>query len=105
MRLAAAEIEAGGSDREVAKRARVSRMPANRWRRALARRGRAALLAELEAVLDAGPAACGYEDQCWTLPRIAYLVWQRSGVEYTLTGIDVLLGPSFPSHPHTVEGW
>ena len=22
---------------------------------------------ELEAVLEAGPAACGYEDQCWTL--------------------------------------
>ena len=37
VRLAAAElIEAGASDREVAKRFRVSRMSANRWRRALA---------------------------------------------------------------------
>ena len=36
MRLAAAElIEAGASDREVARRFRVSRMPVNRWRRAL----------------------------------------------------------------------
>jgi Homeodomain-like domain len=44
VRLAAAElIEAGASDREVAKRFRVSRMPANRWRRALAGGGRAAL--------------------------------------------------------------
>ena len=44
VRLAAAElIEAGVSDREVAKRFRVSRTPANRWRRALAAGGRAAL--------------------------------------------------------------
>ena len=72
VRLAAAElIEAGAGDREVARRFRVSRMPVNRWRRALAAGGRAALaskgaggarckltpgqLHELEAVLDAGP--------------------------------------------------
>jgi transposase len=72
VRLAAAElIEAGASDREVAKRFRVTRMSANRWRRALAADGRAALaskgaggarcklspaqLRELEAVLDADP--------------------------------------------------
>jgi transposase len=85
----------------------VSRMSASRWRRAPAAGGRAALasegatgaqcklaaaqLAELEAVLDAGPAACGYADQCWTLARIAGQVWQRFGVEYTLAGMDVLL--------------
>jgi transposase len=108
VRLAAAEmIESGASDREVAKRFRVSRMSANRWRRALAAGGKAALaskgaggaqckltpaqLGELEAVLDAGPAACGYLDQCWTLARIADQVWQRFGVEYTLAGMDVLL--------------
>ena len=40
MRLAAAElVEAGASDREVARRFRVSRMSANRWRRALAMLG------------------------------------------------------------------
>src|SRR6266852_3625769 len=88
VRLAAAElIEVGASDREVARRFRVSRMSANRWRRALAAGGRAALaskgaggaqcrltpaqVAELEAVLDAGPAAAGYADQCWTLARVA----------------------------------
>ena len=108
VRLAAAEmIEAGASDREVARRFRVSRMSANRWRRALAAGGREALgskgaggakcklspaqLGELAAVLEAGPAACGYEDQHWTLARIAEEVWQRFGVEYTLAGMDVLL--------------
>ena len=108
MRLAAAElIEAGASDREVAKRFRVSRMSANRWRRSLAAGGREALasrgaggarckltsaqVAELEAVLGAGPAACGYADQCWTLARIADRVWRRFGMEYTLAGMDLLL--------------
>jgi putative transposase len=108
VRLAAAEmIEAGAGDKEIAKRFRVSRMSVNRWRRAVAAGGREALaskgaggakckltaaqVAELEAVLDAGPAACGYEDQRWTLTRVAEQVWQRFGVEYTLAGIDVLL--------------
>ena len=44
VRLAAAEwIEEGASDREVACRFRVTRMSANRWRRALAEGGRPAL--------------------------------------------------------------
>jgi hypothetical protein len=44
VRLSAADLmEAGASDREVARRFRVSRMSANRWRRALAAGGRAAL--------------------------------------------------------------
>jgi putative transposase len=109
VRLAGAElIEAGASDREVARHFRVSRMSANRWRRALAAGGRVALaskgaggarcklspaqLRELEAVLDAGPAAWGWdEDQCWTLTRIAELVRRRFGVGYTLAGLDLLL--------------
>jgi transposase len=108
VRLAAAEmIEAGAGDQEVAKRFRVSRMSVNRWRRALAAGGREALaskgaagakckltaaqVAGLEEVLDAGPAACGYADQCWTLARVAEQCWRRFGVEYTLAGMDVLL--------------
>jgi transposase len=108
VRLAAAEwIEEGASDREVAARLRVTRMSANRWRRALAAGGRPALvskgpggarcrlspaqLAELAELLDAGPAAWGWEDQCWTLPRIAEVVHQRFGVDYTLPGLDLLL--------------
>src|SRR3712207_7125457 len=47
VRLAAAEwIEEGASDREVAIRFRVTRMSANRWRRALAAGGRPALRSE-----------------------------------------------------------
>ncbi|MFC9644338.1 winged helix-turn-helix domain-containing protein [Streptomyces mirabilis] len=58
-------------------------MSANRWRRALASGGRqdlaskgtgddrrkldAGQLRVLETVLDAGPAASGWSDQCWTL--------------------------------------
>ena len=108
VRFAAAElIQAGASDREVAKRVRVSRMSAKRWRRALAAGGKQALastgaggarckltpaqLGELEAVLDAGPAAWGWQDQCWTLARIGALVSDRFGVDYTLAGLDVLL--------------
>ena len=85
VRLAAAEMTgAGASDREAARRFRVSRMPVNRWRRAPAcgrpggagvrgagdskRKLTAAQVAELEAVLDAGPAAAGYADQCRTWP-------------------------------------
>jgi transposase len=108
VRLEAAEmIEAGAGDQEIARRFRVSRMSVNRWRRALAAGGREALaskgaggakcklspaqVTELEAVLDAGPAACGYADQCWTLARVAEQAWQRFGVEYTLAGTAVLL--------------
>jgi transposase len=109
VRLSAAElIEAGASDREVARRFRVSRMSVNRWRRALAAGGRAALasrgaggakcklsalqLRELATLLDAGPAAWGWdEDQCWTLARITEVVRRQFGVDYTLAGMDLLL--------------
>src|SRR3954471_2381150 len=107
-RLGDAEwIEEGATDREVAARFRVTRMSANRWRRALADGGRPALaskgaggarcrlsraqLEELQVLLDAGPAAWGWTDQCWTLPRIATVVHQRFGVDYTLAGLDLLL--------------
>jgi len=108
VRLAAADlIEAGASDGEVARRFRVTRMSANRWRRALTSGGRQALaskgpggarckldagqLRTLEAVLEAGPAVCGWSDQCWTLARIAEIVRRRFGVDYTLAGLDLLL--------------
>ena len=109
VRLAAAElIETGASDWEVARHFRVSRMSANRWRRALSAGGRAALaskgaggakcklttaqLRELETLLDAGPAVHGWdEDQCWTLARIIEVVRGRFGVSYTLAGMDLLL--------------
>jgi putative transposase len=104
---AAAWIEEGATDREVAARFRVTRMSANRWRRALAAGGRSALaskgpggarcrltpaqLEELQALLEAGPGARGWTDQCWTLARIAAVVRERFGVDYTLPGLDLLL--------------
>src|SRR3954451_4539540 len=108
VRLAAAEwIEEGAGDREVAARSRVTRMSANRWRRALVAGGRPALaskgpggarcrlssaqLDELQALLEAGPAVWGWDDQCWTLARVAEVVQKRFGVEYTLAGLDLLL--------------
>ncbi|MGX1268108.1 transposase [Streptomyces phaeoluteigriseus] len=100
-------IEAGAGDGEVARRFRVTRMSANRWRRALVSGGRQALVSKgpggarckldasqlrlLQGVLDAGPAAAGWSDQCWTLARIAEVVRRRFGVEYTLAGMDLLL--------------
>ena len=51
MRLAAADlIEAGASDRELARRFRVSRMSANRWRRALAMLGGNGILLDYRVV-------------------------------------------------------
>ena len=50
-----------------------------------------AQLEELQAVLEAGPAARGWDDACWTLPRVAEVVRARFGVDYTLPGLDLLL--------------
>src|SRR3954463_6875345 len=100
VRLAAVEwIEQGASDQEVATRFRVTRMSANRWRRALASKGAGGArcrlspgqLVELQELLDAGPAVWGWVDQCWTLPRIAEVVRTRFGVDYPLPGVDLLL--------------
>jgi len=108
VRLAAAEwFEEGATDRGVAEHFRVTRMSANRWHRALVAGGRSALaskgaggarcrltpaqLAELQALLEAGPGAWGWTDQCWTLARIAAVVHERFGVDYTVPGVDLLL--------------
>ena len=50
-----------------------------------------AQVAELDAVLEAGPATWGWVDQCWTLARIAEVVRRRFAVDYTLAGLDLLL--------------
>src|SRR5215218_4220423 len=93
VRLAAAEwIEEGAGDREVAVRFRVTRMSANRWRRALAAGGRPAL-----ASTGAGGARCRLSPTNWRSCRPTrasgpanrarvvaaragrYLSWGRSG--------------------------
>jgi transposase len=109
VRMAAAQMFAdGATNPEVSRVFRVSAMSVSRWRRAFEVGGTQALvskgpagsgckladvqLAELEAELEAGPAAHGWdEDQCWTLARIAALIADRFGVGYTLAGVDYLL--------------
>ena len=109
VRMAAAGMFAeGATNPQVVRAFRVSAMSVSRWRRAYDAGGTAALvskgpggtgckltdeqLAELEALLDAGPAGHGWdEDQCWTLARIAVLIGERFGVCYTLAGVAYLL--------------
>jgi transposase len=109
VRMSAAQMFAGGAtNSEVVRAFRVSAMSVSRWRRAYDAGGVAALvstgpggngcklsgeqLTEVEALLDAGPAVHGWdEDQCWTLARIAALIQERFGVGYTLAGVAYLL--------------
>ena len=85
---------------------RVSERSVRRWRRAwqdggragVASRGQAARcrldegqLAALEAVLEAGPLAAGWQDQRWTLARVRDLVTRKFGVQYTVPGMWYLL--------------
>ena len=94
------------SSAEVAAELRVSERSVRRWRQAwlaggaagLASRGQAARcrldeqqLAALDAALDAGPLAAGYQDQRWTLARIRDLVAGKFRVQYTIPGIWYLL--------------
>jgi len=87
----------------IAAELRVSERSVRRWRRAWLAGGPASKgpgsrclldeqeLAELDAVLEAGPLAAGYRDQRWTLARIRDLLARRSGVQYTIPGVWYLL--------------
>jgi transposase len=107
VRLAAVEsFERRVPVAEIAAELRVPERSVQRWRRAweaggapgLASKGQAARcrldrdrLAELDRVLDAGPAASGWEDQRWTLARIRDLIAARFKVQYTVPGTWYLL--------------
>lgn len=90
----------------IAAELRVTERSVRRWRQAwqdgglrgLASRGQAARcrldeeqLAALDAVLEAGPLAAGWQDQRWTLARVGDLVARKFGVAYTVPGIWYLL--------------
>ena len=109
VRLQAAEmfaddVEAG----QVASSLRVSAKSVYQWRRAWQCGGEAALaskgaggnpcklgeaqVARLRAALEAGPAACGWnQGQRWTLARVEALIGRLSGVSCTLRGVSFLL--------------
>ena len=97
----------GESVAQVARQLRVTKMSANRWRKAWREGGRAALrskgaggavckldqaqLGALVGVLAAGPAAAGWADQRWTLARVVEVIRARFRVGYTLSGVHALL--------------
>ncbi len=97
----------GASQAEVAEEIRVSRMSACRWywdwkaggMAGLVSRGPGGLpcrlddrqLARLEAALRRGPAAHGFDDQCWTGARAAALIERMFAVHSTPRGATLLL--------------
>lgn len=121
LRFEAADLlVAGMTTEQVAARLRVTPRSVRRWRAALARGGESALVSKgpggsvcrldqvqlkaLEQALDAGPAAYGWvEDQRWTLPRVATVIWELFRVRYTPRGVSYLLHrigftPQVPQH-------
>jgi transposase len=95
---------------EVARRLEVARQVAYRWKDAWEKGGRGALLSKgpagrkskltgeqtrrvTEALL-AGPGAQGYKTDLWTLPRVAVLIKDLTGVGYHPGHVWRLLGAS-----------
>jgi putative transposase len=117
---AAAMFANGVPPPEVARQLRVSKKSAYAWHRlwraggtqALASKGAggarcrlgAVQVAGLQAELEAGPAAHGWtEDQRWTLARVAEVIQDLFGHQYTPRGVSYLLhrlgwSPQVPVH-------
>jgi transposase len=98
-RLKAAKLLAKGmSEAEVARQVGVHRQSVNRWAKALAEGGKAALkhpgragrrprldaqgLKRIERGLKRGPGALGYDTELWTTERVAVLIEQETGIGY-----------------------
>jgi transposase len=95
---------------EVARRLGVARQVAYRWKDAWEQGGSAALASkgpagrkskltpkqtqEVTQALLAGPSAHGYKTDLWTLPRVAALIEDLTGVEYHPGHVWRLLGAS-----------
>jgi transposase len=95
---------------EVARRLGVARQVAYRWKNAWAQGGRGALkskgpagrkskltpaqTAQVTEALLAGPGAQGYKTDLWTLPRVAALIKDLTGVRYHPGHVWRLLGAS-----------
>ena len=105
---AAAMFGKGDSAPEVGRKLNVSRQVAYRWRSAWERNGKAGLASKgkagrkskLSAVqtamvvkaLVAGPVSRGYKTNLWTLPRVAALIEELTGVQYHPGHVWRLLG-------------
>lgn len=120
VRMQAAEMfEQGMRPVRVAEQLRVSVKSACAWHRDWKAGGTAALtskgapgqscrldaaqLEQLETELEAGPAARGWDDQRWTLERVAALITELFGQDYTPRGVSLLLhrmgwSPQVPEH-------
>lgn len=91
-------FEQGESQADVARRLDVSRTTAMRWAKAWDQEGRDGLRAagragrkprlseerfqQVEEVLLGGPRGSGYPTEYWTLPRVAEVIEQLTGVRY-----------------------
>ena len=100
----------GHSAPEVARRLGVARQVAYRWKNAWEQGGKAALASKgpagpksklaseqtqaITEALLAGPAARGYKTALWTLPRVADLIEDLTGVRYHPGHVWRLLGAS-----------
>jgi len=100
----------GHSAPEVARRLGVARQVAYRWKNAWGQGGKAALASKgpagpksklaseqtqaITEALLAGPAARGYKTALWTLPRVADLIEDLTGVRYHPGHVWRLLGAS-----------
>ena len=103
----AAELFArGDTNAQVARDLRVTVRQVERWRHTWREAGTQGLrsagsparskltedqFAALEAELDRGPLAHGWDDQRWTLERIAEVIHRTFAVTYTPKGVNVLL--------------
>jgi transposase len=107
-RLKAARLlEQGVHQSAVARRVGVHRQSVSRWARQLEEAGRAGLkragragrkpklsdadLKRIEQGLQQGPEALGYSTSLWTSQRVAHLIKQECGVQYSLTHVWRLL--------------
>ena len=104
----AALFEKNISAPEVGRRLGVSRQVAYRWKNAWSKGGKAALASkgkagrkskltagqtkEVLAALVSGPVSRGYKTNLWTLPRVAALIKELTGVRYHPGHVWRLLG-------------
>jgi len=107
LRFRAADMFAGGiAPARVARLLGVTRKSAYEWYALWKQGGRAALvsrgaaggrkltdeqLARLEAALEEGAAAHGWDDGHWTAARVAVVIAERFQVSYTVRGVAYLL--------------